>query len=73
MRKTGGWPRSYNIRAYWERRAETPETLAARFLRLTDRLRGIDPILALWTRGTYRAWIYETLCDRYAEEIAEGL
>jgi hypothetical protein len=40
--------RGYNIRAYWERRAETPEALAARFLRRTDRLRGIDPILALW-------------------------
>ncbi len=37
-----------SITAIWEPRAETPEALARRFLRLTSRLATIDPVFAHW-------------------------
>lgn len=61
----------YNIHAYWERRAETPDPLAARFVRMIDRLREIDPIFALWTGGSRRSKKFETVRDHYAEEVAK--
>lgn len=63
----------YYIHAYWERRAETPDALAARFVGLIDRLREIDPVFALWTCCTTRPRRFETMRDRYAEVVAEGL
>ena len=67
------YDRGYKINANWERRAETPDALAARFVRTIDRLQEIDPVLALWTCGKSRPRRFETLRDRYAEEVAEGL
>ena len=61
----------YYIRAYWERRAETPDALAARFVRLIDRLREIDFVFALWTGGSRRSKKFETVRDHYAEEVAK--
>ncbi|MGH6823210.1 MAG: Imm52 family immunity protein, partial [Methylocella sp.] len=55
------------------RRAETPEALAARFVRTIDSLQEIDPVFALWTCGSKRPKKFETMRDRYAEEVAEGL
>ncbi|MGH6853443.1 MAG: Imm52 family immunity protein [Methylocella sp.] len=63
----------YGAKAYWERRAETPEALAARFVRTIDSLQAIDPVFALWTCGSKRPKKFETMRDRYAEEVAEGL
>jgi hypothetical protein len=63
----------FKIRAYWERRAETPEALAERFVRTVDQLEEIDPVFALWTCGSKRPKRFETMRDRYAEEVAEGL
>ncbi|MGH6868333.1 MAG: Imm52 family immunity protein [Methylocella sp.] len=63
----------YGVKAYWERRAETPEALAARFVRTIDSLQEIDPVFALWTCGSERPKKFETVRDRYAEEVAEGL
>ncbi|MGH6838612.1 MAG: Imm52 family immunity protein [Methylocella sp.] len=67
------YEQGYYIHAYWERRAETPEALAARFVRLIDRLREIDPVFALWTCVSKRPKKFETMRDRYAEEVAAGL
>ena len=63
----------FKIHAYWERRAETPGVLGARFVRLIDRLREIDPALALWACGSRRSKKFETVRDRYAHVVAEGL
>jgi hypothetical protein len=65
--------KEYGISAYWERRAETPEALAARFVRTVDGLQKIDPVFALWTCGSKRPRKFETMRDTYAEEVAEGL
>ncbi|MGB6176651.1 MAG: Imm52 family immunity protein [Methylocella sp.] len=63
----------HNIHAYWESRAETPDAIAARFVRLIDRLREIDPVFALWTCVATRPRRFETMRDRFAEVVAEGL
>src|SRR5271157_292026 len=63
----------FNVRADRERRVETPEALAARFVRTIDRLEEIDPVFALWTCGSKRPKKFETMRDHYAEEVAEGL
>jgi hypothetical protein len=63
----------YDIHAYWERRAETPEALAARFATMIDALGTIDPVFALWTCGRKRPIPFETMRDRYADEVAAGL
>ena len=60
----------YYIKASWEGRAETPDELAVRFLRLIDSLKQIDPVFSLWTCGAKRPKKFETMRDRYAEEIA---
>ncbi|MGH6813215.1 MAG: Imm52 family immunity protein [Methylocella sp.] len=65
--------RGFTICAYWERRAETPDALAARFVRTIDSLQAIDPVFALWTCGSKRPKKFEAMRDRYAEEIAAGL
>jgi Immunity protein 52 len=62
-----------NVRAYWERRAETPEALAARFVRTIDSLQSIDPALALWTCVTKQGKKFETVRDHYAQEVANGV
>jgi hypothetical protein len=67
------YEQGYNIHAYWERRAETPDALAARFVRMIDRLREIDPIFALWTCCATRPTRFETMRDRYAEVVVAGL
>ncbi|MGH6845994.1 MAG: Imm52 family immunity protein [Methylocella sp.] len=63
----------FKIRSYWERRAETPDALAARFVRTIDSLQEIDPVFALWTCGSRWPKKFETMRDRYAEEVAAGL
>ena len=63
----------YGIIAYWERRAVAPDALAARFVRTIDQLQEIDPVFALWTCGSKRPRKFETMRERYAEEVAEGL
>src|SRR5450755_646979 len=63
----------FNVRVYWERRAETPEALATRFVRTIDRLQEIDPVFALWTCGSKRPRKFESMRNRYMEEVAEGL
>lgn len=60
----------YFILSKWEARAETPEQLAARFLRMIDSFTEIDPVLSLWISGAKRPKKFETIRDRYAEEIA---
>lgn len=65
--------KDYHIRASWEARAETPEALAARFLRMIDAFERIDPVFNLWTCGVKRPKKFETVRDRYAEEVAEGV
>ncbi|MGH6839728.1 MAG: Imm52 family immunity protein [Methylocella sp.] len=65
--------RGVKIRAYWERRAETPDALAARFVRTINSLQEINPAFALWTCGTSRPRKFETMRDHYAEEVAAGL
>jgi Immunity protein 52 len=63
----------FKIRAYWERRAETPEALATRFVRTIDRLQEIDPVFALWTCVSKRPRKFESMRDTYAKEVADGL
>lgn len=63
----------FNVGVYWERRAETPDALAARFVRMIDRLREIASVFALRTCVTTRRRRFETMRDRYAEAVAEGL
>jgi hypothetical protein len=65
--------KGYYIQSSWEARAETPDDLAARFLRLIDSLKQIDPVFNLWTCGAKRPKKFETVRDRYAEEIAAGV
>lgn len=61
------------ISASWEERAETPDELAARFLRMIDSLKQVDPVFTLWTCGANRPKKFETVRDRYASEIAAGV
>ena len=63
----------FYVKASWEARAETPDQLAVRFLRLIDSLKGIDPVFTLWTSGANRPKKLEAIRDRYAEEIAAGV
>jgi hypothetical protein len=66
--------KDYYIRASWEARAETPDELAARFLRMIDALKQIDPVFSRWSCGRTRHLVeFENVRDRYAEEIAAGL
>ena len=62
--------RYYFIRASWGARPETPEALAARFLKNIDLLSAIDPLLALWLSGVNSPKKLETIRDRYAEIVA---
>jgi hypothetical protein len=64
---------TYYIGASWEGRAETPEELAARFLRMIDSLKEIDTVFSLWTCGKKRPEKFEEVRDRYAKEIAGGI
>ncbi len=61
------------ILSKWEGRAETPDELAARFLRMIDSFEQIDPLFSLWTCGARRPTKLETVRDRYAKEIAAGI
>ncbi len=58
------------IRGRWEARAETPEQLSARFLRMIDAFVEIDPIFSLWACDYRQPRILEMLRDRFAEEVA---
>jgi len=61
------------IRGNWEARAETPEELAARFLRMIDALEEIDPAFSLWACDYRHPRNFELLRDRFAEEIAANV
>jgi Immunity protein 52 len=63
----------YYIRAAWEARLETPEAIAARCLRTFDSLAEIDPLFKQWTCGRTGPVDLETVRDRYAEEVKEGV
>ena len=65
--------KGYSVRASWEGRAETPDELAVRFLRMIDSLKEIDPVFELWTCGGKRSEKFEEVRRRYAEEIAKGI
>jgi hypothetical protein len=65
--------KDYFISANWEARAETPDQLAARFLRMIDSLKEIDPVFSLWTCGRKRPEKLEEVRDRYAAEIAPAV
>ena len=65
--------KGYYVSGNWEVRAETPDELAARFLRMIDSFEEIDPVFSLWTSGRKRPRKFETIRDRYAEEIAAGV
>jgi Immunity protein 52 len=58
------------IRGGWQARAETPEEIAGRFLRMIDAFKEIHPVFALWACNYRRPRDFETLRDRLAEEIA---
>ena len=60
----------YFIRASWGARPETPEALAARFLKNIDLLSAIDPLLALWLSGVNGPKKLEAIRDRYAQIVA---
>jgi len=62
-----------SVRALWERRAETPEALAARFVQTIDRFQRINSIFALWSCVSKRPKKFETVRDHFAEEVAAGL
>ncbi|MEW6436923.1 MAG: Imm52 family immunity protein [Pseudomonadota bacterium] len=62
--------RYYLIRASLGARPETPEALAARFLKNIDLLSAIDPLLALWLSGVNSPKKLETIRDRYAQIVA---
>jgi len=65
--------KDYAIHCSWERRAETPEEIAARFLRMINSLRRIDPIFHSWESGGPPAKRLDTIRDHYASEVAEGI
>jgi hypothetical protein len=65
--------KDFYIRASWGARAETPEEIAPRFLRMIDALKPIDDAFNLWTSGVKRAKKLEDIRDRFAAEIAKGL
>jgi hypothetical protein len=65
--------RNFFLNANWEARAETPDELAARFLRMIDSLKETDPVFSLWTCGARRPEKLEEVRDRYAAEIAAGV
>jgi len=66
--------KDYLCRCVWEKRGETPEELAARFLRMIDSFGRIDPVFSLWACGWRSAIDLEKVRDRFAEvEIAEGI
>ena len=65
--------KEYYIIASWEGRAETPDELAPRFLRMMDAFAQIDPVFARWTCGAKRRKNFEMIRDRYASEIAAGI
>jgi hypothetical protein len=65
--------KDYCIRASWETRTETPDALAARFLRMIDAFKAIDPAFSLWNCGAKRPKKFELVRQRYAEEVAEGI
>jgi hypothetical protein len=50
--------KSYNVKATWGPRAETPEALADRFVTMIDSFQSIDPLLTSWMveRKTYE-WV----------------
>ncbi|HMK91328.1 MAG TPA: Imm52 family immunity protein [Methylocystis sp.] len=65
--------KEFLVRCVWERRGETPEELATRFLRMIDSLERIDPIFSLWMCGQDLDSDLEKVRNRYAEEITEGI
>jgi hypothetical protein len=60
---------NYYMRASWQARPETPEALAARFLRHIDLLREIDPLFGLWLSGVKGPRKLEMIRDSYAKIV----
>jgi hypothetical protein len=65
--------KEFYLRCAWERRAETTDSLASRFLRTIDSFRRIDPVFDLWECGRKRTKKLESNRNCFAEEIAEGI
>jgi hypothetical protein len=68
----GEWIQHF-IKGSWGAREETPERLAARFLRMIDILAGIDPAFRSWDCHYRRPKTLESLRDRFAEEVAANI
>ena len=65
--------KDYFVSCSWERRAETPEQIAARFWRMIDSLQRIDPVFRAWDCGGPPAKPLESVRADYAREVAEGM
>jgi hypothetical protein len=64
---------NYNVQAYWERRAETPEELARRFVQTVDALREIDPVFDLWNCGKKKPLKFENERDHFGKIVAASI
>jgi hypothetical protein len=62
--------KNYSVRCDWEQRAEAPDEIATRFLRMIDALKAIHPAFGLWTCGVKRPEKFEEVRGRFAQEIA---
>jgi Immunity protein 52 len=66
--------KDFLVRGSWEARAETPEELAVRFLRMIDSLKQIGPIFSHWTCGwNDRETSFELVRDRFSQKIAADI
>ncbi|MGH6858197.1 MAG: Imm52 family immunity protein [Methylocella sp.] len=65
--------KGFNVQAHWERRGETPDALAARFVRMIDSLQRIDSVFARWTCVSKRGKRFETVRDNFAKEVGAGI
>jgi hypothetical protein len=65
----------YKVHAYWGPRREAPEALAARFIKLLDRLSRIDPTFNhwIWTGAPRRPIQFEDIRSELAAAIAASI
>jgi hypothetical protein len=62
----------FSLISCWERRAETPEAIAARFEVMINGLQKIDPLFAGWNVFKKKLIPLETIRDRLAQELDQG-
>jgi hypothetical protein len=63
----------YVVHPNWSARRETPDELAARFLRLIDGLRALDPAFSVVECGPYGTRRFEDVRDIFATVVDEGV